>query len=440
MTMIDVNLWKFIQSFLTTRPNYDLSKLDRTFNRSGEASELDRNWKSLMDSSKQWKEVKKQTIYLYLNRKSCLKYLQGNEDFKNSVDETIISPIIQLGFSHLSSSTVSTSLVNFGFFSSLSESDILNFRNICLNGTMSFDYMLIPTETLSLELEYFGTRFLRQGVDNEARFYNTALLFQSADTLQRLSLSFSGPLEKLKGFHFPNLRELILVCVTEVDPELEESSIEGSFWDTTTFPKLEKLEISWLDNLSCHNILKLTNGGLFLKEIKLSQYSLLTEEELSLFKNIPIVSIISCDVVTDIHCLINIQKLEFHDNVTLSSFHCENFPFLHEVILSSCDRLMEFTITGVSLKKVTLSDCSQLVTIYCQRNLIFLYVIFCKKVKEINLSKDVNIGVLDIIQPNDLIFPDIIINLSENSKIRYIEKKNECIVPTYAGIFFCNFK
>jgi hypothetical protein len=435
MKMIDVNLWKFIQSFLTTRPNYDLSKLDKKFNRSGEASELDRNWKSFMDSSKQWKELKKQTIYLYLSRKSCLKYLQGNEDFKNSIDAAIISPVIQLGFSHLSSSTVSTSLVNFGFFSCLSESDILNFRNICLNGAMTFDYMLIPTATVSLELEYFGINFLRQGIDNVASFYNTALLFQSTETLQRLSLSFSGPLEKLKGFHFPNLRELILECVTELNPdeedkekEYDESSTECSFWDTTTFPKLEKLEISWLDNLSCHNILKLTNGGLFLKEIKLSQYSLLTEEELSLFKNIPIVSIISCDNVTDIHCLINIQKLEFHDNFTLSSFHCENFPFLHEVILSSCERLMEFTITGISLKKVTLRDCYQLVTIYCQRNLIFLYVIFCEKVKEINLSKDVNIGVLDIIQPNDLIFPDITINLSENSKIRYIDKKNECFL------------
>jgi hypothetical protein len=420
-----VNLWKFIQSFLTARPNYDLSKLDKTFNRSGEASELDRNWKSFMDSSKQWKELKK----------SCLKYLQGNEDFKNSIDAAIISPVIQLGFSHLSSSTVSTSLVNFGFFSCLSESDILNFRNICLNGAMTFDYMLIPTATVSLELEYFGINFLRQGIDNVASFYNTALLFQSTETLQRLSLSFSGPLEKLKGFHFPNLRELILECVTELNPdeedkekEYDESSTESSFWDTTTFPKLEKLEISWLDNLSCHNILKLTSGGKFLKEIKLSQYSLLTEEELCLLKNIPIVSIISCDNVTDIHCLINIQKLEFHDNFTLSSFRCENFPFLHEVILSSCERLMEFTITGISLKKVTLRDCYQLVKIYCQRNLIFLYVIFCEKVKEINLSKDVNIGVLDIIQPNDLIFPDIMINLSENSKIRYIDKKNECFL------------
>jgi hypothetical protein len=420
-----VNLWKFIQSFLTTRPNYDLSKLDKPFNRAGEARQYDQNWKYLMDSSKQWKELKKETIYLALSPKSCRKYLE-NENFQGRVDSTITLPGIQLGFSDLSSYPPHLRVANYGFFSCLSENETLKFRNICLNGSMSFDCISIPSETLSLELEYFGTNFVLFG-DNQDKFYNNALLFLASDTLQRLSLSFSGPLVNLLGINFSNLKELVLECVTEFDPEIEyDSSISASsFWDSTTFPKLERLEISWLDNLSCQKILKLTDGGIHLKEIKLSQYSLLTEEDLVIFKNIPFVSIVSCDNVTDIHCLTNIQKLEFHDNFTLSSFHCELFPFLKELILSSCERLMELKITGLSLKKVTLKDCYQLLKIICKRNLIFLYLIFCEKVQEINLSKDVIIGVLEIIQPNDLIFPDIMINISDNSKICCIDKKNE---------------
>jgi hypothetical protein len=322
----------------------------------------ERDWTLFTAINKSLQDLRKETIFLLLNREFSCMFLRDSE-FREKVLNSVSSSRKQLGLD-LSDEV-------------LEEFDVPLLSNILY---VNLERSTLPKEYLFQNIGHIILQDFNCEALDLTRFRGIELCCIYDTPIRNLSLmdaSVKGLILNEVPNVFPMEGEWSpdIECLTICDEAVTDA-------DLYRFANVKKKLV--LTSVSILNLLSFR----FIKELVLIQIPAV--EVIPVMPQLEILQLLDCTAIREFPRLPNLRHLSLEYCTGIPSLDLSFFPNLRELILATCDGLQQLDLSGgvsfAPLYKASLLVCTNLEVLRISRNIGFLTVEDCVSLRSIEIS------------------------------------------------------
>jgi hypothetical protein len=365
---LPLHILKYIQSFLTIRPNYNAVHFP-----CGGYLDDGIDWRNLLYTTKQLSQVRKETFYLMLKLPLTNKYVK-DEQFRKKIDSMVINRSYQLGIGvidELTSIDGGLRYLQGAHFIDFSNYDLQNIKavseiqEVWLTGCACENLMEF-TQLRSLKLFSSSVSQFPSLPTLLCLYLKDCLSLTSLCSLPRLRLltvdRYIDGIQKLKNLEYLDIS-------SDIPLTDEQLSVINKIKHVT----INMTEISDLYRLQDNDTLLLI---------------LCTHKELDFKRE---------DIKKNLFK--NIRKLSFSMDPALSQLPFASFKCLQYLTICDCSALTVLRIEGKTLKRIDIRECEALQEVKVLTKLVLLKMYNCPALNRLEILSSIEILEVGLVDP-----------------------------------------